>query len=193
MSKFGVGFFGFIVGAIAGGVTGYFIASKEKIGEIIPYNPKEKEEVKEESTPVKEEHHPDIKDTEVYKKIVGTNSYSNYYNDKIQKEVDEEANRVNNLTIESISPEAYGTKDGYDTMELSYYCPDDGSDEILADGNFKIVSDWDESTVGSDFMNHIGDYEPDAAYIRNNKTKTDYCIIECQQSYEEAYYGSKHV
>lgn len=77
-----------------------------------------------------------------------------------------------------IKPEEFGEIEGYSTISLSYY-----ADGILADENDDIV-DSPEDTVGTDFLNHFGEYEYDSVYIRNDAKLCDYEILKDLRKYE---------
>lgn len=72
-----------------------------------------------------------------------------------------------------ISPDEFGEleDEGYDTETLSYY-----ADGVLTDEMDNPVEDV-EGTVGSDSLNHFGDYEDDAVHVRNERLKCDYEIL----------------
>lgn len=72
-----------------------------------------------------------------------------------------------------ISPDEFGEleDEGYDTETLSYY-----ADGVLTDEMDKPVEDV-EGTVGSESLNHFGDYEDDAVHVRNERLKCDYEIL----------------
>ena len=59
---------------------------------------------------------------------------------------------------------------GYDTVFLTYY-----ADKVLADDMDDIVDDV-EDVIGSDSLNHFGDYEEDCIHVRNDERKVDYEI-----------------
>lgn len=79
--------------------------------------------------------------------------------------------------IEIIPPESLGEIDEYDTTTFYYL-----SDGVLVDLQDNIVED-PEKIVGSDFMEHFGEYEDDSVCIRNNDTKFDYEILRDPRSY----------
>lgn len=72
-----------------------------------------------------------------------------------------------------ISPDEFGEleDEGYDTETLSYY-----ADGVLTDEMDNPVEDV-EGTVGSESLNHFGDYEDDAVHVRNERLKCDYEIL----------------
>lgn len=80
-----------------------------------------------------------------------------------------------------ISPEEFGEFDDYDTIDLKYY-----SNRVLTDDQDEIVDDID-AVVGRESLNHFGDYEDDAVFVRNDRLKCDYEILRELG----AYTGSK--
>lgn len=72
-----------------------------------------------------------------------------------------------------ISPDEFGEKEdeGYETVTLVYY-----ADKVLADFIGDIVEDVD-LTVGSDALDHFGEYEDDCVHVRNDELKIDYEIL----------------
>ena len=71
-----------------------------------------------------------------------------------------------------IDPTEFGENQEYDVVSLIYFVGDD----TLATDDYNIFEDIDE--VGYDFAEHIGEYENGAVHIRNDKTMTDYEILE---------------
>ena len=70
-----------------------------------------------------------------------------------------------------ISPDEYGTKDGYECVSLTYY-----ADGVLTDEWDTIIQDPD-SVVGEDFASHYGEYEDDTVFVRNDEEQRDYEIL----------------
>lgn len=111
-----------------------------------------------------------------YTKKLNTEGYTNYStNEKSSKPY-------------VISPEQFGENDEYDRISLTYY-----SDSVLADENDEIMDDTEDS-VGSDFMNHFGEYEDDSVFVRNDRLKVDYEILLDSRPYyhvlkEKPYLG----
>lgn len=70
--------------------------------------------------------------------------------------------------IEYISDEEFGNK-GYARKELIYYEEDD----VLFDTSLDEIINFEE-TLGLDALNHIGDYEENWIYVRDNYMRTDY-------------------
>lgn len=71
-----------------------------------------------------------------------------------------------------IDPEEFGENPEYDQVSLIYFVGDD----TLATDDYNIFEDIED--VGYDFADHIGEYEDGAVHIRNDKTMTDYEILE---------------
>lgn len=97
---------------------------------------------------------------------------------------DEEEQASNPSTIpdiQYISPEVFDALD-YDQIDLTYY-----ADGVLADDMGSTVSKNDIAlSVGTNFVDHFGDFYPDACYVRNNKLKADYEILRDNSVYAKA-------
>ena len=78
-----------------------------------------------------------------------------------------------------ISPEEAGSIDDYDTTTFYYY-----ADGVLTTLDDTIVEDVD-NIVGSDFMNHFGEYEDDSVWIRNDNYLRDYEILRDSRNYAD--------
>ena len=80
----------------------------------------------------------------------------------------------------AISPDEFGEMYDYERVSLTYYA----GDEVLADEDNSIIDDPEEF-VGSNFADCIGEYEEDAAYIRNDQKQCDYEILLDTRSYKD--------
>lgn len=80
-----------------------------------------------------------------------------------------------------ISPEEFGDYEDYERISLTYY-----ADKVLTDENDEIVDNIDE-VVGSDSLNHFGEYEDDSVFVRNDRLKCDYEILLDHRKYRELY------
>lgn len=80
-----------------------------------------------------------------------------------------------------ISPDDFGTEDGYDEISLTYYA--DGT--VTDDSDHAMSDDEIEETIGKDSLNHFGDYEPDSVFVRNDRLKADYEILADPRSYAD--------
>lgn len=76
-----------------------------------------------------------------------------------------------------ISPGEYNSS-SYATKTYKYY----SVDGVIADEDDCIVKNYEEF-IGPSALMHIGDYEPDSVYIRNDKEQIDYEIILIESSY----------
>ena len=102
-----------------------------------------------------------------YNKIAS--GYSNYIDYK--KEIENRRPYV-------ISPEEFGDCD-YETVSLTYY-----ADKVLTDDMDEPIEDV-ENTVGSDSLNHFGEYEDDSVFVRNDRLKIDYEILLDLRKYSD--------
>lgn len=76
-----------------------------------------------------------------------------------------------------IPPEHFGEMDDYEKISLTYY-----ADGILTNENDEPIEDI-ESTVGTDSLNHFGEYEDDSVFVRNDVLGCDYEILLDQRRY----------
>ena len=84
-------------------------------------------------------------------------------------------------------PTGFGMLENYDIVELYYTAdgrvvddPDAG--DLVEDADFK---------VGEDIADHIGEFDDDVAYIRNDQLCIDYQILKTLNSYEEGILPGK--
>lgn len=75
-----------------------------------------------------------------------------------------------------IKPEEFGNMD-YDLVSLEYY-----ADKVLVDEDDHPIQDV-EYMVGEDSLEHFGEYEDDAVYVRNDLIKTDFEILLVESRY----------
>lgn len=78
-----------------------------------------------------------------------------------------------------ITPEEFGENEEYETIELNYY-----ADGVLADDNDDVIDDISE-TIGDEALNHFGDHEDDAVFVRNETRKVDFEIVLDKRTYSE--------
>lgn len=78
-----------------------------------------------------------------------------------------------------ISPEEFGEDEEYEQISLTYY-----ADKVLADENDDPIENIDE-VVGTDSLNHFGEYEDDSVFVRNDKLKSYFEILMCYKTYSE--------
>ena len=114
-----------------------------------------------------------------YAKILSETGYTNYAERQDKKEkkgvepVEDERPYV-------ISPDEFGEKDGYENVTLTYY-----ADGVLTDYFDNVISNVDE-VVGLDSLDHFGEYEDDAVFVRNEKMETDYEILRDLRDFNES-------
>ena len=77
-----------------------------------------------------------------------------------------------------ISPDEFDELDGYTPISLTYF-----ADGVLAD-EYGVIVDNVEEIVG-DGLNHFGEYEEDAVYVRNDAKRCDYEILKDERKYAE--------
>ena len=113
---------------------------------------------------------PSEEEVNEYKKIV-----SNYTSNE-----NEEEKGVTNMPRGPyvIKPEEFGNMD-YDLVSLEYY-----ADKVLVDEDDHPIQDV-EYMVGEDSLEHFGEYEDDAVYVRNDLIKTDFEILLVESRYYE--------
>lgn len=156
----------FSAGGLVGGLAGYFIC-KKKYGII------EAEEVKVDEKPeTKKEVH---KAQDKYEEEL----YSASYVKKDKKTGDEEwddAEKVSptepDMVPYQISPEAFADEHAdYAKLTMVYY----EDNEVLVNEEEECVDI--DSTIGYDAINHFGDFEKDAVFIRNEALGNDYEVL----------------
>ena len=114
-----------------------------------------------------------------YAKILSETGYTNYAERQDKKEkkgvepVEDERPYV-------ISPDEFGEKDGYENVTLTYY-----ADGVLTDYFDNVISNVDE-VVGFDSLDHFGEYDEDAVFVRNEKMETDYEILRDLRDFNES-------
>ena len=84
--------------------------------------------------------------------------------------------------------EADDYDEGYLTVYLTYYTPDPSRGEttgVLANQYDEIITEVEER-VGTDYMNHFGQFEPGIVRVRNDEYKIDYIIDKSDQTYSAA-------
>lgn len=108
-----------------------------------------------------------------YAKIIKENGYENE-----EKEDDDEVSKP-----VVISPDDLYDAD-YPVVTLIYY-----ADGVLTDDNDNIIEDIDD-IVGEESLNTFGEYEDDAVYVRNDRTKCIYEILRDYDRFEDKYSDS---
>lgn len=70
-----------------------------------------------------------------------------------------------------IHPDEFGMYDEYESTSLKCF-----ADRVVTDMDNEIIEDVD-LVVGDESLDHFGEFEPDAVYVRNDKLKCDYEIL----------------
>ena len=81
--------------------------------------------------------------------------------------------------IEIIQPDEFGGIDDYETRGLTYYA--DG--KLVFDEETMPVNDDDiPNIIGTEALNHFGEFMPSTIHVRNNNYHKDYEIIQVRQT-----------
>lgn len=167
----------FSAGMIAGGLVGYYICKKK-------YNIVKLEEV---DQPVKKVDKEKLK--EDYEEKVYEASYKKYNKDG--DEDWDEAEKVNPVEPEMvpyvISPDSYANEHNEYAKIVLYYYEDN---EVLEYEEYNLEKGDDHfadigSTIGHDAVNHFGEYETDAVFVRNERLGNDYEVLLIHSAYDE--------
>lgn len=110
-----------------------------------------------------------------YAKKLSKEGYINYSEIENQEEGEEEADKPY-----IIPPESFGELDDYDCVSLNYF-----EDEKILTNDWNEPIDNVDELVGSDSLNHFGEYENDSVFVRNDERKTDYEIILDWRKYSD--------
>lgn len=78
-----------------------------------------------------------------------------------------------------IPPDEFGDREDYETCSLTWY-----ADGVLTDENDCEIPNVEE-TIGRESLNHFGEYEEDAVYVRNDARRCDYEILFDQRNYTD--------
>lgn len=114
-----------------------------------------------------------------YAKILSETGYTNYA-DRQDKKEKKGVEPVEYERPYVISPDEFGEKDGYENVTLTYY-----ADGVLTDYFDNVISNVDE-VVGFDSLDHFGEYDEDAVFVRNEKMETDYEILRDLRDFNES-------
>jgi hypothetical protein len=83
--------------------------------------------------------------------------------------------------ITVLHPNEFAEDEDYETETLILW-----SDDILSDDRGNIVEDV-KDLIGEDFRDHFGEYEDYSIYIRNDKYKCEYEIVQDLRGYDEVF------
>lgn len=167
MNSKGAALLGLALGFVAGASTAYLYLKNQMPEEITEFIPVKNKDWEETEKPCTDENKEDLEKAQV---IMAKNSYSQYYDEKVEAKKDEDEQRKKSKPY-IISPGEVGDIPEYDKFTLKYY-----RDGILLDDANEPLDDI-ESIVGDRFMTHFGEYEEDTVYVRNDRTQADYEIL----------------
>ena len=182
--------FMFAVGAAIGSFSAWFYAKKhyEKIAndEIRSmreyFRRREKELLEDEETEDEPDSSEEEKDKGIYSNIIKESGYVRYGKSSNQDDSGEKDEK-DNVDDEPyvIRPDLFDTLDDYESMTLTYY-----ADGVLAD-MFDVPIDDPDTLVGTDFVDcfNADEVDGDVVYVRNERKKTDFEIIEDLRNYSD--------
>ena len=185
--------FMFAVGAAIGSLSAWFYAKKryekianDEIRSMREYFRKREKELLEDDKTEETEDEPDSseeeKDKGIYSNIIKESGYVRYGKSSNQDDSGEE-DKKDNIDDEPyvIRPDLFDTLDDYESMTLTYY-----ADGVLAD-MFDVPIDDPDTLVGTDFVDcfNADEVDGDVVYVRNERKKTDFEIIEDLRNYSD--------
>lgn len=99
-------------------------------------------------------------------------------------EMSEKKKDISEEEVISISPNEFGTEDGYTQEDLILT-----KDDRLLNEYSEIMDDW--SVIGNGLA-HMGEYEPDIVYLKNESAQAYYSVERIDETYQD-YLISHHV
>lgn len=190
-----MGFVTFVLGAAVGSAATWYLVKKkyEQLAQEEIDSVKEQFTYKKnsEDTSTSEKDLNDIQETAKratekpsiadYAKELSKTGYTNYATISDADDEDDSIEARANKKPYLVSPEEFGEReeDGYHVISWTYY-----ADHILADENDELVEDI-EGSIGFESLNHFGDYEDDALFVRNDRLKADFEVLISAKTYEE--------
>jgi hypothetical protein len=110
---------------------------------------------------------------EQYEELIHSEEYASSSRVKYEKE------EVRDVELPYvIKPEEFGECD-YVTQSFTRY-----TDGVVTNERGKIVKNTDE-LLGEDFASHFGEYEEDSVFVRNDKAKIDFEILQDWRAFSE--------
>ena len=185
--------FMFAVGAAIGSFSAWFYAKKhyekianDEIRSMREYFRRREKELLEDDETEETEGEPDSSEEEndkgIYSNIIKESGYVRYSKSSNQDD-SEEKDEKDNVDDEPyvIRPDLFDTLDDYESMTLTYY-----ADGVLAE-MFDVPIDDPDTLVGTDFVDcfNADEVDGDVVYVRNERKKTDFEIIEDLRNYSD--------
>lgn len=115
-------------------------------------------------------------------KIINKEKYTDYSRTSIKPKLDDRDNRDDPDTVilpYVISPNEFAEQAGYDTTSLNLF-----ADGVVADDDDRVVEDY-KTMIGSDALDHFGEYEDDTVFVRNDMLKMDFEVCKDQRNYSD--------
>lgn len=185
--------FMFAVGAAIGSFSAWFYTKKhyekianDEIRSMREYFRRREKELLEDDETEETEDEPNSSEEEndkgIYSNIIKESGYVRYgksSNRDDSEEKDEKDNADDEPYV--IRPDLFDTLDDYESMTLTYY-----ADGVLAD-MFDVPIDDPDTLVGTDFVDcfNADEVDGDVVYVRNERKKTDFEIIEDLRNYSD--------
>lgn len=80
-----------------------------------------------------------------------------------------------------ITPEEFGERDDYEIVSITCY-----SDKVVENEFGEVISIEEiDEIVGTESLNHFGEYQADSVFVRNNVMKRDYEILLDLRNYSD--------
>ena len=127
---------------------------------------------------LKESVDPSVK--KMYRETIEKNGYST------DDELDQAPTDMDPYVID---PEDFDTKEDYDVVNLTYF-----EDGVVVDDNDHVWTETEiEARIGSESLQHFGEYEDDSVHVRNDLMKIDYEILKDERTYADAMRFRPHM
>ena len=121
-----------------------------------------------------------VSELDDYKSQLNEHGYHDY--SKISAKEPDSKKKDEKAFPRVIEPDVFDDDfDGYTKISLTYF-----QDHVLADYDGHIIEDI-EGTIGFESLNHIGEYEEDILYVRNNRLHSDFEISMDSEKYSDVY------
>lgn len=174
MNKFSI-ITAFTIGVIAGAIPSWYLTKKK----YLEINERDIESVKEslgfmrkksQGENSEKQSRPDDTEIHEYSKFVRDIGYTKETKVEEKPKFDKP---------HPITPDEFYENNEYERLTFFIF-----RDDILVDDDYQIVHDVND-VIGYDSLEHIGEYEDDVVYVRNDKYKTDYEVCRDERTYEE--------
>lgn len=173
----------FLIGAATGSIITYRFILSDKFKNFMQEFPDEKETDYNDDTSSEEKEDIEIEGEDLNNKVSIFLKKSNdisedygYIDYSTKKEkVKKQITKIEKPYV--ITPDEFGDIYEYETLTLFYF-----ADGVVTDSDKQPLDDVDE-IIGLDSLNHFGEYEEDAVYVRNDRLKADYEVLKDLENY----------